>query len=150
MRKTHLLKTLLCTAMIIMVTGTTVMAGTVTRSQKVRGITTYTNSYTGAVGYYCAAGDGSYARTSLINKSNSKYWFQCCVQCFNVEDQEIEHISIVDGAIVNGGVMSVRVSRNKNTYMRNYIHSTIGCTSSSYSAATAFDKYTFTGKQYYE
>ena len=65
MRRTNLIKKVACCAMILVMTGSTVMAGTVSRSQKVRNVTTYTNSYSGTAGNYCAAGDSSKARTSI-------------------------------------------------------------------------------------
>lgn len=74
MRKTNMLKSVVCGLMIMLITGTTVFAGTVTRDRKVRNVTTYTDEYSGAVGNYCAAGDSTIARTSIQNTSQSSKW----------------------------------------------------------------------------
>ena len=47
MRRTHLVRTVVCAAVFSLMLGTMAFAGTVTRSAKVRGVTSYTNSYTG-------------------------------------------------------------------------------------------------------
>lgn len=149
MRKTHLLKTLLCTAMIIMVTGTTVMAGTVTRSQKVRGVTTYTNSYAGTFGNYCAASSGTDAVTSLQNNSGSERWYQCGVRRYNYNSCTYDKNDFCTGKLANGRVWCVEIARSKSSYVYNYEHIAKACASTSYSSATLIDNYKFTAKQYY-
>lgn len=80
----------------------------------------------------------------------SKCYFECYVKRYNWITEKYDYKQSDTRAISNGDVMSLKIPRHKNATTYNYVHMTIGCTSSVYSAATAFDRYTFTAKQYYE
>lgn len=149
MRRTNLLKTIACLAMILVVTGSTIMAGTVSRSQKVRNVSPYINTYSGTVGIYSAAGSSSYAMTNIENKLNGNFWFQATVNRYNYIDNAIDLRKTSTKVLAKGAMMTVSIDRNTSTNLVDYNHIATGCTSSSYSAATRIDNYKFIGMQYY-
>lgn len=63
MRRTNLVKTILCGLIGTIAMGTAVFAGTVSREGYVRG-KNYTNSYSGTLGKYAAGGEADTAATS--------------------------------------------------------------------------------------
>lgn len=74
MRRTNLVKTILCGLIGTIAMGTAVFAGTVSREGYVRG-KNYTNSYSGTLGKYAAGGEADTAATSAQNTSGSSRWF---------------------------------------------------------------------------
>ena len=56
MKRTNMLKTIVCASMLVVTMCTTALADTVTSEKEVRGSTTYGDEYDGSVGIYYAAG----------------------------------------------------------------------------------------------
>ena len=56
MAKTNLIKGIVCGLMLTAVVGSTVFAGTVSRSANLRNVTTYNDTYVGEIGAYNAYG----------------------------------------------------------------------------------------------
>lgn len=149
MRRTNLVKTILCGLIGTIAMGTAVFAGTVSREGYVRG-KNYTNSYSGTLGKYAAGGEADTAATSAQNTSGSSRWFSVQVYEYNVVTYSNEGKDVVSKKVSNGSSINAEIERDKNSKAYNYIHVGQGYASSEYSSATMLDNYTYTAKQYYE
>ena len=136
MRRTNLVKTILCGLIGTIAMGTAVFAGTVSREGYVRG-KNYTNSYSGTLGKYAAGGEADTAATSAQNTSN-------------VETYRNNRKQVISDCVINGSSINAQIYRNINSKMYRYIHVGQGYASNVYSSATMLDNYTYTAKQYYE
>lgn len=149
MRRTNLVKTILCGLIGTIAMGTAVFAGTVSREGYVRG-KNYTNSYSGTLGKYAAGGEADAAATSAQNTSGSSKWFSVQVYEYNVVTYSNEGKYVVSKKVLNGSSINAEIGRDKNSKAYNYIHVGQGYASDVYSSATMLDNYTYTAKQYYE
>lgn len=149
MRRTNLVKTILCGLIGTIAMGTAVFAGTVSREGYVRG-KNYTNSYSGTLGKYAAGGEADTAATSAQNLSGSSRWFSAQVYEYNVVTYSNEGKDVVSKKVSNGSSINAEIDRDKNSKAYNYIHVGQGHASSEYSSATMLDNYTYIAKQYYE
>lgn len=149
MRKTNLVKTILCGLIGTIAMGTAVFAGTVSREGYVRG-KNYTNSYSGTLGKYAAGGEADTAATSAQNTSGSSKWFSVQVYEYNIVTNRAERKDVVSKKVLNGSSINAEIDRDKNSKAYNYIHVGQGYASDVYSSATMLDNYTYTAKQYYE
>ena len=150
MRRTNLVKTILCGLIGTIAMGTAVFAGTINRESYVRGKNSYSNSYNGTLGNYAAGGEENLAATSSQNLSGSSRWFSAQVYEYNVVTYRNEGKDVVSKKVSNGSSINAEIDRNKNSKAYNYIHVGQGYASSEYSSATMLDNYTYTAKQYYE
>lgn len=150
MRKTNLVKTILCGLIGTIAMGTAVFAGTVSRESYVRGKNNYSNSYKGTLGNYAAGGEADTAATSAQNLSGASRWFSAQVYEYNVVDDRNERKDVVSKKVLNGSSINAEIGRDKNSKAYNYIHVGQGYASDVYSSATMLDNYTYTAKQYYE
>ena len=150
MRRTNLVKTILCGLIGTIAMGTAVFAGTVSRESYVRGKNSYTNSYKGTLGNYAAGGEADTAATSAQNTSGSSRWFSVQVYEYNVVTNRNEGRDVLSKEVSNGSSINVEIDRDKNSKAYNYIHVGQGYASNVYSSATMLDNYTYTAKQYYE
>lgn len=89
MRRTNLVKTILCGLIGTIAMGTAVFAGTINRESYVRG-KNYTNSYSGTLGKYAAGGEADTAATSAQNTSGSSRWFSVQVYEYNIVTNRAE------------------------------------------------------------
>ena len=149
-RKTNLVKTILCGLIGTIAMGTAVFAGTVSRESYVRGKNSYTNSYKGTLGNYVIGGEEDTAATSVQNLSGASRWFSAQVYEYNVVDNRNERKDVVSKKVLNGSSINAEIGRDKNSNAYNYIHVGQGYASSEYSSATMLDNYRYTAKQYYE
>lgn len=149
MRRTNLVKTILCGLIGTIAMGTAVFAGTVSREGYVRG-KNYTNSYSGTLGKYAAGGEADTAATSAQNTSGSSKWFSVQVYEYNIVTNRDERKYVVSKKVLNGSSINAEIGRDKNSKAYNYIHVGQGYASNVYSSATMLDNYTYTAKQYYE
>ena len=149
MRKTNLVKTILCGLIGTIAMGTAVFAGTVSREGYVRG-KNYTNSYSGTLGKYAAGGEADTAATSAQNTSGSSKWFSVQVYEYNIVTNRAERKDVVSKKVLNGSSINAEIDRDKNSKAYNHIHVGQGYASDVYSSATMLDNYTYTAKQYYE
>ena len=149
MRRTHLVRAVVCAVVFSLMIGTTAFAGTVTRSAKVRGVTSYTNSYTGTYGYYCAASTGSYSTTTTVNNCGSTRYFKCNVQRYNYNSTSYDKADPQFGTLENGATAYAKIARDKNSYVYNYEHYGKAYASTTGTESTLVDSYTYTAKQYY-
>lgn len=149
MRRTNLVKTILCGLIGTIAMGTAVFAGTVSREGYVRG-KNYTNSYSGTLGKYAAGGEADTAATSAQNTSGSSRWFSVQVYEYNVETYRNNRKQVISDCVINGSSINAQIYRNINSKMYRYIHVGQGYASNVYSSATMLDNYTYTAKQYYE
>lgn len=149
MRRTNLVKTILCGLIGTIAMGTAVFAGTVSREGYVRG-KNYTNSYSGTLGKYAAGGEADTAATSAQNTSGSSKWFSVQVYEYNIVTNRAERKDVVSKKVLNGSSINAEIDRDKNSKAYNYIHVGQGYASDVYSSATMLDNYTYTAKQYYE
>lgn len=149
MRRTNLVKTILCGLIGTIAMGTAVFAGTVSREGYVRG-KNYTNSYSGTLGKYAAGGEADTAATSAQNTSGSSRWFSVQVYEYNVETYRNNRKQVISDCVINGSSINAQIYRNINSKMYSYIHVGQGYASNVYSSATMLDNYTYTAKQYYE
>lgn len=149
MRRTNLVKTILCGLIGTIAMGTAVFAGTVSREGYVRG-KNYTNSYSGTLGKYAAGGEADTAATSAQNTSGSSKWFSVQVYEYNIVTNRDERKYVVSKKVLNGSSINAEIGRDKNSKAYNYIHVGQGYASDVYSSATMLDNYTYTAKQYYE
>ena len=150
MRKTNLVKTILCGLIGTIAMGTAVFAGTINRESYVRGKNNYSNSYKGTLGNYAAGGEADTAATSAQNTSGSSRWFSVQVYEYNVVTNRNEGRDVLSKEVSNGSSINVEIDRDKNSKAYNYIHVGQGYASNVYSSATMLDNYTYTAKQYYE
>lgn len=150
MRKTNLVKTILCGLIGTIAMGTAVFAGTINRESYVRGKNNYSNSYKGTLGNYAAGGEADTAATSAQNTSGSSRWFSVQVYEYNVVTNRDEGRDVLSKEVSNGSSINVEIDRDKNSKAYNYIHVGQGYASNVYSSATMLDNYTYTAKQYYE
>lgn len=150
MRRTNLVKTILCGLIGTIAMGTAVFAGTVSRESYVRGKNSYTNSYKGTLGNYAAGGEADTAATSAQNTSGSSRWFSVQVYEYNIVTNRDEGRDVLSKEVSNGSSINVEIDRDKNSKAYNYIHVGQGYASNVYSSATMLDNYTYTAKQYYE
>ena len=150
MRKTDLLKTIACGMVISLIMASTVFAGTVSRTKKVRNISTYTDEYRGAVGSYVASGYGEFAGTSVQNITNGTKYYSYYVYRYNWDTKTYDHSSYNSGALPNGRTTEVAINgRFASSGIYDYSHIVQGYASSVYSMATKVDDYTFLAMQYY-
>ena len=150
MRKSNFFKTVVCGMMITMIMASTVFAGTVSRSAKVRNVVTYTDVYSGAVGNYTAAGDPSYVRTTVQNTTNSIKYYGYYVYRYNWATQTYDRASIGGRPVANGDITYVAMNgRSMSSAIYDYLHVVQGYASTVYSSATMVDNYTFLAMQYY-
>lgn len=149
MRRTNLVKTILCGLIGTIAMGTAVFAGTINRESYVRG-KNYTNSYSGTLGKYAAGGEADTAATSAQNTSGSSKWFSVQVYEYNIVTNRAERKDVVSKKVLNGSSINAEIDRDKNSKAYNYIHVGQGYASDVYSSATMLDNYTYTAKQYYE
>ena len=147
MRRTNLVKTILCGLIGTIAMGTAVFAGTVSREGYVRG-KNYTNSYSGTLGKYAAGGEADTAATSAQNTSGSSRWFSVQVYEYNVETYRNNRKQVISDCVINGSSINAQIYRNINSKMYRYIHVGQGYASNVYSSATMLDNYTYTAKQY--
>lgn len=150
MRRTNLVKTILCGLIGAIAMGTAVFAGTINRESYVRGKNSYSNSYKGTLGNYAAGGEENLAATSSQNLSGSSRWFSAQVYEYNVVTYRNEGKDVVSKKVFNGSSINVEIDRDKNSKAYNYIHVGQGYASNVYSSATMLDNNTYTAKQYYE
>ena len=150
MRRTNLVKTILCGLIGTIAMGTAVFAGTVSRESYVRGKNSYTNSYKGTLGNYVAGGEAETAATSAQNLSGISRWFSVQVYEHNVVTNRDERKKVVAKKVLNGSTVNAEIGRDKNSNAYNYLHVGQGYASDVYSSATMLDNYTYTAKQYYE
>ena len=150
MRRTNLVKTILCGLIGTIAMGTAVFAGTINRDSYVRGKNSYSNSYKGTLGNYAAGGEENLAATSSQNLSGSSRWFSAQVYEYNVVTYSNEGKDVVSKKVSNGSSINAEIDRDKNSKAYNYIHVGQGHASSEYSSATMLDNYTYIAKQYYE
>lgn len=150
MRRTHFVRAVVCAAVFSLMLGTTAFAGTVTRSAKVRGVTSYTDTYTGAYGYYCAASNGSYSTTTALNNCGYIRYYNCSVSRYNYSTRRYDLWDDGSKPMDNGESTSATIVRSKNSYVYNYEHNVKAYDSPTGTPTTLVDKYTYTAKQYYE
>ena len=150
MRRTHLVRTVVCAAVFSLMLGTMAFAGTVTRSAKVRGVTSYTNSYTGSYGYYCAASNGTNSTTTAVNNCGNTRYYNCSVSRYNYNTGTYDLWDGDSKQMDNGESTSAKIARSKNSYVYNYKHNVEAYASPTGTSTTLVDNYTYTAKQYYE
>lgn len=150
MKKTNLLKAIVCGVMVTLVMGSTVLAGTVTRFAYVRGSNTYFNEYEGAVGEYVASASDGFARTTVMNKSASEKLFYCSIEIYDAANEETYRTLSFADTLTTGRSVSKGLRREVSSRKYNYIHRATGFLSTTSSSATLVDSYKFTAKQYYE
>lgn len=149
MKKSDAIKTVICIFVFTLIFGTTVMAGTVTRSAKVRG-TNYTDSYTGSYGNYVASGDNSQVRTSVQSTASSNAYFACYVKRYNYSSGKYDLSRDTSKALANGATNVAVMARSKDSYVYDYVHHAAAYASPTGTSSTMVDSYTFTAKQYYD
>lgn len=149
MKKSNFFKSLACGLMMTMVVGTSVFAGTATETKRVRS-SNYNQPFKGALGNYAASGDDAYAITSVQNTTASTYYYSLTVCYYDYGMKKFAGTKNVAPVLRPGDVCSVKISRSRNTYIKDYYHYAKGCLSSSFSSATTLDNYTFIAEQYYE
>ena len=149
MKRTNLMKAVVCAVMITLVMTSTVFAGTVSDVIKVRGVYNYTENYQGSVGHYTFAGDREYARTTIVNTSKSEKWFQCFVHRYNQVTETYDSWDIESKAVANGAPLSVQIERDKDSKFYDYEHKAKGYSTSMYIAGTLVDEYLLEAWQYY-
>ena len=126
----------------------TVFAGTYISSENVKGKTNYLKEYEGSVGRYIASSDGINARTTVTNISNSgSKLFYNSIVCYNYNANLEISSDTKNICLVNGGTNIVSTSRNKNSSVLKYIHTTKGFPSTSSASGFYIDYFEFTGKQ---
>ena len=148
MKRTNLLKAVVCGMMITLIMTSTVFAGTKSVSEKVRG-RSYTNNYEGEVGYYVAAGDSAYARTTIVNRSTGEKWFQAYVYRYNYNSMSYDDQNSESKVMTNGVTMTIDISRAKSSSVYDYIHLAKGFYTSVYINGAVADEYRFEAQQYY-
>lgn len=148
MRKTNILKVAVCTVMFTLMLGTTVLAGTISDSDYVRGKATYSNSYTGAHGHYTASGTSTAARTTAINESDATRFFYCTVTRFNWEDMEYDYTSQFANTLTNGESKIREIPRNKDATMYDYFHNAQAFETTT-TNSPKIDDFSYTAMQYY-
>ena len=149
MKKTNLIKAVVCGAMLTLVMGSTVMAGSVTRSLKVRNTTTYNDDYEGTYGHYYSSSTGSNARMVVVNVAGSSKLFSASVKRYNYNDLKYDDRDDHLGTINNGDVVILEIVRDKSKYVYDYIHHAESYMANTTSSGTRMDYYDFTAKQYY-
>lgn len=149
MKKTNLVKAVVCAVMITLVMTSTVFAGTVSDVIKVRGVYNYTENYQGSVGHYTFAGDRNYARTTIVNTSKSEKWFQCFVYRYNHDTKSYDSQEIISKAVANGAPLSVQIGRDMNSEIYDYEHKTKGYSTPVYIGGALVDEYILEAWQYY-
>ena len=148
--KKKIINSILCIAMCTMIMCTTVMGAMVSRSKNVRNVSNYTNTYNGSYGNYCAAGDSSYARISVQNTTTTSHLYRCSVLRYNFNSLTYDLSDDGSKILSNGETTSAKISRNKNSYVYNYVHYANSFASTSDTSSTMVDSYTFIAKQYYD
>ena len=108
MRRTNLVKTILCGLIGTIAMGTAVFAGTVSREGYVRG-KNYTNSYSGTLGKYAAGGEADTAATSAQNTSGSSRWFSVQVYEYNVETYRSNRKQVISDCVINGSSINAQI-----------------------------------------
>lgn len=149
MKKSNFFKSLACGLMMTMVVGTSVFAGTATETLRVRGYN-YNQPFKGAIANYSASGNDTYAITSVQNTSVSTCYYSLTVRCFDYSSMDYSASRNIAPTLEAGEVSSVKIARDKESYIKDYYHYAKGSVSSSFSSGTTLDNYTVIAKQYYE
>lgn len=150
MRKTNLLKTIVCTVVCTLMLATTAFAATKTQDFKVRGQKNYTKTLEGTYGNFTASSNGLYARTSVTNISGAVRYFDCSVSAYNYNKCNYDFQKDVSGKMSNGSTKEAKIIRNMNSWVHDYQHFAASYstdTSASYSRVDYFD---IKACQYYE
>ena len=149
MKKSNFFKSLACGLMMTMVVGTSVFAGTATETKRVRN-SNYNQPFKGALGNYAAAGDDVYAITSVQNTTTSTCYYSLTVCYYSYGMQKFVDTKNIAPVLHPGDVSSIKTSRQRTSYIKDYYHYAKGSVSSSFSTGTMLDNYTFIAEQYYE
>lgn len=149
MKKTNLLKAVVCSMMITLVMTSTVFAGTASEVIWARGVVTYTKNYDGTVGNYTLAGNSGSIRTTAVNTSTGDKWFQCFVYRYNYNTYTYDYQDVDSGVVTNGATMSVDLGRDMNSGVYDYKHVARGYSTPVYVSGALVDEYTLEAWQYY-
>lgn len=150
MKKTNLMKAVVCAIMITLVMTSTVLAGTASEEIRVRNVAAYTKNYSGAVGDYTLTGNPSSVRTIAANTFAGDKYFQCFVYRYNYNTFTYDYQDVDSGVLANGARMSVEIGRDMNSAVYNYEHIARGYSTPAYISGALVDEYTLKAKQYYE
>lgn len=141
MKKTNLLKAVVCAIMITLVMTSTVLAGTASEEIFVRNVAAYTKNYSGAVGDYTLTGTSSSVRTIAANTSTGDKYFQCFVYRYNFTTETYDYQDVDSGVLANGERMSVEIGRDMNNGLYDYEHVARGYSTPTYISGALVDEY---------
>lgn len=125
-----------------------VYVGTKDTSKQLRGVASYTDTYSGSVGYYVSASAASKATTTITNSSGASRHYYGGVYRYNYNTRKYDTSSAYGITLSNGGARSYQISRDANSRVYDYYHTVSGYATSS-SSSIKLDIYKFTAKQYY-
>ncbi len=148
MRKSNLFKGIVCGLMLTAVVGTTVFAGTVSRSANLKGVTTYSDTYAGDIGAFNAYGTyysgtkTAYANLKAQNTYSNVYKFygEVCewndiYNAYTDSDSETQQLA-------PGGTFTVTIIRDASyMYVDYYHHAKVYY--SPYTDSVILDSYTY-------
>lgn len=147
MKRTNMLKTIVCASMLVVTMCTTALAGTVTSEKEVRGSTTYGDEYDGSVGIYYAAGTSTQTKTTALNDSQTQRLYYVTSGVYNYTYQKL-YLKDTDTDVLGYSDTLVQTySRVYNSAVVDYYHNAVGFVSTS--SNVKLDDYTFWGLQYY-
>lgn len=149
MRKSNLLKTVVCAVMCSLMIGTTALAATKTTDIRVRGQKNYTEILDGAYGYFTATSNGTYARTTVINQSNATRLYNCSVNRYNYNKCKYDMPLDASMILENGEITEAKIERDKNSYVYDYFHYAVSYSSTTSSSYSRVDYFTVNALQYY-
>lgn len=148
MKRTNLIKAVVCAIMITLVMTSTFFAGTASSEKKVRGIT-YEVSYNGSAGTYIMEGDSTSVRTTAVNPETSERYFKCFVRGYNYNTASYDFDEVVGGRLNNGEALSIMEARDIDSKIHDYKHTANGYSTPVCISGAIIDEYTLDAWQYY-
>lgn len=149
MKKTNLLKSVVCAALLSMMVATTAMATTKDIDIKVRGQLTYTEPFLGTYGQFAATSDGVYSRTTVTNTSGLSRFYNCSVARYNYKSQSYDLTKDTSCVLSNGSTTVAKIGRNVNSAIYDYKHYAVSYVSTTSSSYAIVDTFTIEALQYY-
>lgn len=89
-------------------------------------------------------------RISVQNTTTTSHLYRCSVSRYNFNSLTYDLSDDGSKILSNGETTSAKISRNKNSYVYNYVHYANSFASTSGTSSTMVDSYTFIAKQYYD
>lgn len=145
MRKINLFKSVVCGVLVSFILGTSVWAGTIERTIAARGVSEYSDYYSGTVGQYSVTGKSTISSLKVVNTSSSPKLFYAAARRYNQYTDSYDLGSTSSYVLTPGQYETKSVERDMNNTNYDYHHFAEGFYSTT--SSVRLDFYTFKAQQ---